>query len=103
MVDNDLTVLEQAQIAAFSIDCAYRKAVYANDLAGKVALAPKANEAYSAVSMARLSLLQEGVLATDADVTEILRIKANIDKATDTQQIVAGAINFVGFISKFAA
>jgi hypothetical protein len=47
--------------------------------------------------------LQEGVLATDADVTEILRIKANIDKATDTQQIVAGAINFVGFISKFAA
>jgi len=48
-------------------------------------LKPKVDEAYDKYSKARLKLMEEGVLATDTDVVEMRRIRAEIDQAATTQ------------------
>jgi hypothetical protein len=45
--------------------------------------------------------LKEGVLATDADIVEMRRIRGEIEQAATTQALIDGAIRFVGFIAKF--
>lgn len=101
MADNDEIILEDAKEAAFSLDKAYRRAVRNADLDSITTLKPHLEGAYDRYSQARLNLLKKGVLATDEDVTEMRRIRADIDQAASTQAIVEGAIRFVGFIAKF--
>ena len=101
MADNDASVLEDAKEAAFALDKAYRRAVLTADLDTMRQLKPQVDGAYERYSQARLNLLKEGVLATDADVTEMRRIRAQIDQAATTQTLIEGAIKFVGFIAKF--
>ena len=102
MVDNDEMVLEDAKEAAFALDKAYRRAVLDYDLDRIEQLKPKLDEAYDTYSQARLNLLEEGVVATDEDVAEMHRIRAEIDQAATTQALVMGAVRFAAFISKFA-
>ena len=101
MLDNDEIILEDAREAAFELDKAYRRAVRNADLDTMVKLKPQVDAAYEAYSKARLNLLAEGVLATDADVTEMRRIRAEIDQAATTQRLIEGAIRFAAFIVKF--
>ena len=102
MADNDLTVLEDAMNAAFALDKTYRLAVRNNDLDAMLDLKPQVDAAFERYSMARLNLLKPGVLATDADVAEMRRVKAEIDRAAGTQQLIAGAIRLAAFLAKFA-
>ena len=102
MADNDEIVLEDAKEAAFSLDKAYRRAMLDADLDKMTELKPLVDEAYDRYSQARLNLLQEGVLATDEDIAEMRRIRADIDQAATTQALIEGAIKFAAFISKFA-
>ena len=101
MADNDLIVLEDAKDAAFTIDKAYRRAIRKRDLDAAMKLKPKVEDAYSALSAARLRLMEEGMLATDADVAEMRRLKAEIDEAAETQQMIEGAITMAKFLAKF--
>jgi len=41
-------------------------------------------------------------LASDSDVAEMLRIRAEIDQAATIQTLIEGAIKFAIFIAKFA-
>jgi hypothetical protein len=102
MPDNDEVVLEDAKEAAFALDKAYRRAVSDADLDKMVKLKPQVDQAYDRYSQARLNLLKEGVLATDDDVAEMRRIRAEVDQAATTQTLIKGAIRFVAFIAKFA-
>lgn len=102
MPDNDEIVLGDAKEAAFTLDKAYRRAVITADLDKVTALKPKVDQAYDQYSKARLNLLQAGVLATDDDVAEMKRIRAEIDQAATTQTLIEGAIKFAAFIAKFA-
>jgi len=102
MADNDEIVLEDAKEAAFELDKAYRRAVLNADLDAMAQLEPKVNQAYDLYSQARLNLLKEGVIATDDDVAEMRRIRAEIDQAAATQSLIEGAIRFIAFIAKFA-
>ena len=102
MADNDLVVLEEAKDAAFALDKAYRRAVREGDMDTAIELQPKVNDAYTTLSSARLNLLDAGVIATDADVAEMRRIKSEIDNAADKQQMIEGAIRIIGFLVKFA-
>lgn len=102
MADNDLIMLENAKDAAFTLDKAYRRAVRKGDMNTAMKLQPKVNEAYTAISHARMKLLEAGVLATDADVAEMRRLKAEIDDAAETQQMIEGAVKVIGFVAKFA-
>ena len=58
-------------------------------------------EVFDNYSQARLNLLKEGMIATDDDVAEMRRIKAEIDLAANKQQLIEGAIRFAGFLAKF--
>ena len=101
MVDNDLTILDEAKDAAFAFDKAYRRALLNRDLDMAMELRPKVNEVYTALSSARMQLLDEGVLATGDDVAEMRRIKSEIDNAADRQRMITGAVKIVGFLGKF--
>lgn len=100
-MDNDAIVLEDAKDAAFRLDVAYRKAIYRNDTDAILELKLQVDAAYDRYSLARLKLLEEGMIATDQDVIEMRRLKAEIDAAADTQALVEGAIRFAGFLAKF--
>jgi hypothetical protein len=102
MIDNDEIVLEDAQEAAFLLDKAYRRAMLDADLDRVTMLKPQVDEAYDRYSQARLNLMKEGVLATDGDVAEMRRIRAEIDQAAATQSMIEGAVKFATFIAKFA-
>ncbi len=66
------------------------------------ALKPQVDDAYERYSRARLNLLKEGVLATDEDVAEMRRIRAEIDQAATTQALVSGAIKLGLLLAKYA-
>ena len=101
MADNDQIVLEDAKEAAFALDKAYRRAVLNADLDTMTKLKPQVDQAYDNYSLARLRLIEEGVLASDQDVAEMRRIRAEIDQAATTQALIEGAVEFVKFIVKF--
>ena len=101
MPDNDLMVLEDARDVVFSLEREYRRAVNDANLARMTELSPQLDAAEDRLSAIRLNFLKQGQIASDADVAEMRRIKGEIDQAADTQQLVAGAIKFVGFIAKF--
>ncbi|MBI4524789.1 MAG: hypothetical protein HY695_13380 [Deltaproteobacteria bacterium] len=102
MLDNDEIVLEDAKEAAFALDKAYRRAIQEADLARMTALKPQVDNAYDRYSTARLNLLKQGILATDEDVAEMHRIRAEIDQAATTQALVSGAIKLALFLAKYA-
>lgn len=101
-MDNDSMVLEDARDAAFAIDKAYRRAYNEDRLDDMVALQPKVEEAYDNYSLARLNLLKEGVIATDADVAEMRRIRGEVEQAASDQKLIEGAVRFIGFLARFA-
>lgn len=101
LVDNDVIVLEDAKDAAFAMEKEYRKALLKGELATATEIKQRLEEVFDNYSLARLNLLKEGMLATEADVAEMRRIKAEIDLAADKQQLIEGAVRFVGFLAKF--
>ena len=100
--DNDEMILEDAKEVAFAMDKAYRRAMRTPDIDRMTKLKPYVSEVFEKYSLARLKLLEEGVLANDKDVEEMGRIRADIEQAAATQALITGAIKFAGFIAKFA-
>lgn len=101
-MDNDEIVLEDAKESAFQIDKAYRRAVRAGNLADVRELKPQVDQAFDAYSTARLNLMEAGMLATDDDVAQMRRIRAEIEQAADRQELVAGAIKLAAYLARFA-
>ena len=102
MIDNDEIVLEDAGAAVFSLEKAYRRAMRERDLTKMTELKPNLEEAVDQYSLGRLKLLEEGVIATDEDVAELRRIRAEIDQAASIQSLIEGAGSFVRFMAKLA-
>jgi hypothetical protein len=102
MPDNDLIILEDAKEAAFALDKAYRRALLNADLDTMTELKPKVDEAYDRYSSARLRLISQGTVATEQDVAELRRIRAEIEQAATTQSLILGAIEFAAFLARFA-
>ncbi len=102
MPDYDLIILEDAKEAAFALDKAYRRAMLNADLDTMTELKPKVDEAYDSYSSARLRLISQGTVATEQDVAELRRIRAEIEQAATTQSMILGAIEFIAFLARFA-
>lgn len=102
MADNDTLLLEDAGDAAFTLDKAYRRALNDSDLDAMTQLKPQVDAAADAYSKARLNLLAAGVLATDDDVAAMRKIKGEVDQAANTQQLIAGAVQLIGLLGRFA-
>ncbi len=97
-MDKDLRILEDAASSVMTIDRRYRHASF-ND---KVTMKPKRDQAFRAYAKARIKLLQDGVLATQADVNKMVEIKEAVSRARSTQSTIEGAINLAAFLVKFA-
>lgn len=97
--DTDLQTLEAAAAAVTEIDRRYRLA----NINDQIKLKQKRDEAFAAYSLARLKLLEAGMVTTPADVTEMQRLKSEIDRAAVTQALIIAAARVVVFLAKMAA
>lgn len=98
MPDSDVTVLDDAARSVAAIDARYRAA----DFNEKIELKPHVDAAFSAYSAARLNLLADGVVSSDADVGEMGDLKRKVTAAADTQSLIAAIVKLVAFLAKFA-
>lgn len=101
MVDNDLIVLDDAADVVSALDQDYRLAILEGDIDKIGQLQPQVEEAFDKYSQARLKLLEKGVMASDADVTEMRRIKAQIDQAATIETLLRGTVRLAAFLAKF--
>lgn len=97
--DTDMQTLAAAAAAVTEIDRRYRLA----NINDQIQLKQKRDEAFAAYSLARLKLLEAGMITTAADVTEMQRLKADIDRAAVRQALIIAAARVVVFLAKMAA
>lgn len=96
--DTDLQIFETAAATVTEIDRRYRLA----NINDQIKLKPKRDEAFSAFSLARLRLLEAGVITTAQDLAEMRALKAAVDKAAVIQDLVIAAARVVVFLAKTA-
>ncbi|HWA49766.1 MAG TPA: hypothetical protein VG742_15950 [Dongiaceae bacterium] len=96
--DTDLDTLKAAASSVMKIDQRYRRA-NVND---KIALKPERDRAFTAYSLARLKLLEDGVLTTAADLKKMQALKAEIDAAAAMQDLIIAAARVAAFLAKLA-
>lgn len=87
MADNDALVLENATNAVLKIDLKYRQ----SDINEKLLLNPARDEAFNAYVSARLVLLQDGIVCTDADLAEMKALRTQMDSNVTTQAYIETA------------
>ncbi len=97
-MDRDLAVLEDAAATVMSIDRKYRRASPMD----MIAMSRDRDRAFRAYAKARINLLKQGVIATNADVNAMKAIRQEVGRARKTQTILAGAVKFARFLVKFA-
>ena len=96
-MDNDETIVTKAAATATSIDIKYKRA----SATDKVILKPERDKAFSAYAAARLKLLEEGTISSDADVLEMGDIRKQVANAKKLQSLIIAIGRFVGFLVKF--
>ncbi|MGD8588909.1 MAG: hypothetical protein PVG22_08780 [Chromatiales bacterium] len=96
-MDTDLEIMKSAASAATEIDVKYRVATFAD----KIKLKPERDKAFNAYAQARLKLLEDGMISTEADLQTMQEIKTEVQQARDTQTLILGIGKLVGFLTKF--
>lgn len=99
--ENDMQLLKDAQDAVFTLSKAYKTAFNNSDLDTMGQLKPKLDAAVDALNKAREKLIADDVDVTADDVAEMQRIKSAIDRAAQTQELIQGAVQLVGLLTKF--
>jgi hypothetical protein len=97
-MDNDEIIISKAAATATSIDIKYKRASPTD----KVILKSERDKAFSAYAGARLKLLEEGTISSNADVDEMNDIRKQVGNARKQQSLIIAIGRFVGFLIKFA-
>ncbi len=98
MADTDMATLADAAVTVLEIDRRYRVARI-ND---KVKLKPSRDEAFAAYSLARLKLLEAGMITTAADVKKMRVLREEVEKAARRQDLIIAAVRVAVFLAKLA-
>jgi hypothetical protein len=98
MADTDLDTLENAAATVMEIDGRYRAA----SIDDKIDLKPKRDETFTAYSNARLKLLEDGTITTADDVAKMRELRAAVEKAAQTQDLIIAAGRVAIFLAKLA-
>lgn len=93
-MDNDSIVLKEAADAVTLIDIQYRLATF-NE---KKKLKKSRDAAFSTYSIARLDLIEEGIICTDEDVEAMHEIRQEIEAAADVQTLLRAIPRFITFL-----
>lgn len=97
-LDTDLAILKSASSTVMKIDQRYRRA----DINEKIELKPERDRAFTAYSLARLQLLEDGVMTTAADLKKMQSLKDEIDQAAAMQDLIIAAARVAAFLAKLA-
>ena len=98
MSDNDSIVLRDLGETVTMIDVKYRLASPAD----RIDMKEERDKALAQYGAARDQLLAEGVICADEHIAEMRKIKAEIEQAAQTQQIIQGMVRLVKFLRSFA-
>lgn len=98
MADTDLHTLEHAASSVMEIDRQYRAA----SITDKVELKPKRDEAFAAYSLARLKLLEAGMITTPGDVEAMHQLREEVERAATMQDLIIAAGRVAIFLAKLA-
>jgi hypothetical protein len=98
MDDTDALTLQEASSAVLRIDLRYRAA----DINDKIKLKPERDAAFNAYTAARLELLEEGVITTQADVDRMTELRKEVEDAAKVQDLIVAAGRVVAFLARFA-
>jgi hypothetical protein len=96
--DTDLQIFDAAASTVAEIDRRYRLA----NINDQIKLKAKRDEAFAAFSLARLKLLETGVITTAEDLAEMRTLKAAVDRAAVIQDLVIAAARVAIFLAKTA-
>ncbi len=96
--DTDLQIFDAASSTVTEIDRRYRRA----NINDQIKLKPKRDEAFAAYSLARLTLLEAGIVTTAQDLREMRDLKSAVDQAAVTQDLVIAAARVAIFLAKTA-
>lgn len=94
-LDKDIQVLKEIKDTIFMIDKQYRTATFEE----KLDLKEARNEAFNAYILARVKLIDEGVICTAEDVNEMRRIREEVEQAANTQSLIVGSFRLVRFLT----
>ena len=98
MSDNDSIVLKDLGETVTMIDVKYRLA----NPADRIDMKEERDKALAEYGVARDRLLAEGVICTDEHIVEMRKIKAEIEQAAQTQQMIQGIVSLVKFLRGFS-
>jgi hypothetical protein len=96
MADNISKVIEDTEAVVEEVDARY----HAGTIDDKEDLHDARNDAYTARAKARRRQIQDGVEVTDNDVTEMRELRAGIERAADTQAMIAAVGRVAGFVAQ---
>ncbi len=99
MSDTDSLILKETADTVTEIDMRYRQLPTIDE---KEDLKPTRDEAFSNYTMARLKLLEEGVITTQEDIDEMKKIRGEIEKAANVQTLIAATGKVAAFLAKLA-
>ncbi|MCY6489157.1 hypothetical protein [Leptolyngbya sp. GGD] len=94
MSEKNELFFQQASELLSKIEIRYRQA----DFDEQVQLKKERDRAMALFSKARLAILKEGIICTDADVEQMQQLKQQIDSSTDILQVVATVAKFTSFV-----
>ena len=94
-MDNDSKTLEEIAQSITIIDLKYRALSFPE----KMKLKPERDKAFSKYVEARIKLLEEGIITTEEQISEMRQIRNEIDDAAETQAIIVAIARLVGFIA----
>lgn len=89
------------KLAETALDALYDKYAAASP-ADKWVLKPAITKAAEELLNARLALFKEGTLTTAADIEMLLKLKAEINAAADTEVAILAAVKLAAMLGVFA-
>lgn len=96
MADNISRVIEDTEAVVEEVDARY----HAGTIDDKEDLRDARNDAYTARAKARRRQIQQGMQVSDSDVTEMQQLRAAIERAADTQAMIAAVGRVAGFVAQ---
>ncbi|MER3433112.1 MAG: hypothetical protein C4288_06710 [Leptolyngbya sp. ERB_1_1] len=94
MSDNNQLFFKQASDLLSKIEIRYMQA----DFDEQIELKEERDRAMTVFSQARLAILKENIICTDADVQIMKQLRQQIDSSPDIVQVVATVASFASFV-----
>ena len=94
-MDNDSEMLKRMGLALTECQIRYRAA----RLADRVTMKPLLDELTSDYVDYQLRLLKEGCITTAADLEEMTQIEASINRAAESQELIAAIARTIAFVA----